>query len=311
MNISDQYKKNLNLNSKNVKNKILHYLYSRVNVDLKHEIISNEKDLDNIRNNEYIICPRFDGTRSWIMFFQLDDIFYAVNFPKHNQRKKMELIIHPIDICVLKEFYNGTIMEGIFFRMDINKYLVIDEVYYLSGQNQLLKSKDDRLDNLSQYITKYTTRTPTYQMYVSKYFQINKKNLRELYDKIKADVKIQEIIFYPKIFGRKIYNYTIIDEDLIDNIIKFAQFILQKTNSPDVYNLLSIKSKNKIGMAYIPTMNSSKTIKRWFKDYKSKELIVKCQLDPDKKKWIPIEVVEKDVDNIDDNEDKDKDIVEI
>lgn len=195
--------KNVDLHSSDVKNKILQYLYKQVNLDLKPEFIASVKDLDNIRDNDYIICPRFNGTRSWIIFFQIGEVYYAVNFPKHSQMKKKDLIIHPIDIGVTKDFYHGTIMEGIFFKMDIHRYLIIDEVYTLAGQNQLLKPKDDRLNDLSQFIAKSIMINPTYNMYVTQFFNINKKNLKELYEKIKADTKIQDIIFYPKTLVKK------------------------------------------------------------------------------------------------------------
>jgi len=300
--------KNANLNSRAVKNKILNYLYtSNINTSLKYEPISNIKDMENIKNNDYIICPRFRGTRSWIIFFRTGDNFYAVNFPKHSKRKREDLQIHPIDISVSKEFYRGTIMEGIYFRIDKKRYLVIDEVYLLAGENQLLKPKDDRLNNLIQYIKTSTNMNPNFFMYVSQYYSVGKKSLKDLYEKIKADPKIQEIIFYPKFYSRKIYSYTIIDSDLVDTIIKLTQFRLQKTKSPDVYNLLSTTTNNKIDIAYVPDMETSKKCKQWFKDNKAKELLVKCQMDMDKKKWIPLELIEDDLDNYSDSDNGDSD----
>jgi hypothetical protein len=296
-----KYSKNENLGSSETKNRILKYLYSSgISLNSKHELISNTKDLDNIKDGDYIICPRFSGTRSWILFFTINDNYYAVNFPKHSQRKKEDLIIHPIEMTVTKKFYRGTIMEGIFYRIDNKKFLVVDEVYLFAGQNQLLKSKDNRLNYLSNYFKSDTSKVNlNYLMYVCQYYTTSKSSLKELYEKIRADPKIQEIIFYPKIYGGKIYNYTIIDDDLIDNVIKFAQFRMQKTASPDVYNLLSVDSNNKIDIAYIPDMETSKKCKQWFKDNKSKELLIKCQMNMDKNKWIPIELIEKDLDIVD------------
>ena len=298
MNKQSEYNKNNNLASIDTKNKILNYLYQRAKLNIKHENIAGEKDLDQIRDNEYIICPRFSGTRSWILFFKSDEIYYAVNFPKHSQQKKKDIQIYPINISVTKDFYHGTIMEGIYFRIDDTRYLVIDEVYMLAGQNQLLKPKDSRLNELTQFITKNTMRNQNFNIFVAQFFQTDKKNLQELYEKIKSDTKIQEIIFYPKIYGRKIYSYTVLDSDLVENIIKYIRFIMQKTDKADVYNLLSSSSGNKIAIAYIPDMETSKRCKQWFKDNKSKkELNVKCQIDTEKNKWIPIELIEEDFEN--------------
>lgn len=295
MNQTSTIIKNHQLGSDNTKNKILRYLYNHVNLNYRQEMIANEKDLDNIRDNDYIICPRFSGSRSWIIFIQFGSYYYAVSFPKHSQRKKEELIIHPIDIIVTKEFYHGTIMEGIYYKNDQIKYLIIDEVYMLAGVDQLLKPKDDRLNNLSQYLRKDTRTKPNYYIYVSQFFYINKKNLIELYHKIKTDAKIQEIIFYPINFGMKIFSYTIINSDLIDNIVKISKFRLQKTASPDVYNLLPLNSNCKIDIAYIPDIKTSKKCKQWFKDKKTKEVLAKCQLHIENNKWIPIELFELDV----------------
>lgn len=285
--------KNLNLNSMNVKNKILQYLYTNTEeLNLKHESITSINDLDNIRDNEYIICPRVCGTRSWILFCYIDDIYYAVSFPKHSQHRKEALKIFSIDIAVAQSFYSGTIMEGIYYKSNNVRYLIVDEVYILAGVTQMLKPKDDRLGNLSNYFKSKTNTNIEYYMYVTQFYAIDKSSLEILYSKIKSDPEIQDIIFYPKMYGLKIYNYTITDTDKIDNIIKFADFCMQKTGSPDVYNLLSCDTQTKIDIAYIPDIKTSKKCKEWFKYAKVKELKVKCQMNMEKKKWVPIEIID-------------------
>lgn len=300
------YQKNINLDSITVKNKILHNLYrNKIKMHDKIQTIIDTESLDQIKNNDYIICPRFAGTRSWIMFLKIDDVHYAVNFPKQNYRKQSELKIHPIDIGVISDFYNGTIMEGIYYKIMDERFLIIDEIYVLSGKNQLIKAKDDRLDDVSKYITENTKQNPKFHMYVCKYYRIIEKNLKELYDKIKGDNKIQDIIFYPKIYGRKIYQYTIIDIDLIDDVIKLGTFKLQKTNVPDVYNIVSLKTEKKIDIAYIPDIETSKKCKEWFKSVKTnkktklKELTVRCKKIYETGKWLPLEIVETVVEDPD------------
>lgn len=288
--------KNAELSTADTKNKILGYLYkSGIKIDTRHESILSMKDMDNIRDGDYVICPRFTGTRSWIIFFSIDESYFAVSFPKHSQRKREEIRIYPIDISVRKNFYRGTIMEGIYFRNGDIKNLIIDEVYILAGENQCFKPKNDRLANLAKHIKTSVSASPNFSISVTQVYSINEKSLKNLYEKIKTEPSIQEIIFYPKTYGLKIYSYTILDTDSIDNIIKITQFNLQKTTSPDVYNLLSLENKTKIGIAYIPDMETSKKCKQWFKDYKKKILLVKCQLHTEKQKWIPMEMVENDL----------------
>ena len=66
-------KKNLDLHQKTVKDKLLRYLYKNVNIDSAHNEILLDRDLDAIKNGEYVICPRLQGVRSWI-----SDIFFPL-----------------------------------------------------------------------------------------------------------------------------------------------------------------------------------------------------------------------------------------
>nr|AEX62654.1 putative mRNA enzyme [Moumouvirus Monve] len=45
-------------------------------------------------------------------------------------------------------------MEGIYFNVDERKFLIVDEVYKLAGQDQMLKPKCDRLEMLTQNFKK-------------------------------------------------------------------------------------------------------------------------------------------------------------
>ncbi|AVL94909.1 hypothetical protein ma523 [Moumouvirus australiensis] len=300
MNNHNQVIKNADLNKRETKNLVLKYLYtSQVDLNLRHEYIKTNDDMNNIRDNDYIICPKFIGTRSWILFFKSESgVYYAVNFPKHSQKKKESIKIFPIELNVSKEYYRGTIMEGIYFNVDDRRFLIVDEVYMLSGQDQMLKPKCDRLEMLTQNFKKNVVANHKFNMYVSQFYRTDKNNLKELYDNIKNDMKIQEIIFYPNTYGRKIYTYTILEMDLHDDIIKYSTMLLEKTSNSDVYNLYTIGSSSKIGIAYIPDIKTSKMCKQWFKDMKTDKLMVKCKLNMEKNKWIPVEIIENEVSDV-------------
>ena len=309
--------KNFNINHPEVKKNILAFLCSKKIPGDKfifEDIISTD-DLDNIRDNNYIICPRLAGTRSWIIFFNIDSAYYAVTFPKRNRiTTNTKFTIYPIEVDVSQDLYRGTIMEGIFYRIDDKKFLVVDEIYFLCGKNQLIKSKDDRLNMLSSCIKNSIRANPNYSIYVSQFFEIEKSSICDLYEKIKksdsnnnsngnsnsnsnsnsngnSNSNITEIIFYPKIYGRTIYKYTLVKNDLDDAVIKITIFQMQKTANPDVYYLIDNDTDKKIDIAYIPDISTSKKCRQWFKDNKVNTLIVKCQMDNIKKKWVPLELV--------------------
>src|SRR5690625_865792 len=123
----DKITKNFNLNTKSVHNKIIKYLHDHVETDMTKPFrnLNSEHDLEKIRKQEYVVVPRFLGVRSWIIIMRDEDNSnncYAVNFPKQNKRSN-EIKIHPIDCAMDGDLYNGTIMEGIYYRSDNVRYL--------------------------------------------------------------------------------------------------------------------------------------------------------------------------------------------
>ena len=291
---SDCPKKNINLNSDGTRRKIFKFLIENT-AKINDSIIpiTSIDNLDQIKNNEYIVCPVLHGTRSWILFFKSNNDYYAVNFPKHHERKRDSIVIHPIDIKVSEDYYLGTIASGVYFNRQNERYIVIDEVYMLCGNSQLFKYKDDRLDNIASSLNTDTIQSQKFHIYVSQYFKISEKGLTDLFHKIKTDPNIRDIVFCPRLSNMQSYSYTIIKSDLVEEVTKLYVFKLQKTNSEDVYNVLDKKTGAKIDIAYIPDIITSKKCKQWFKGKKITELLVKCKFHTDRKKWIPVEICDE------------------
>lgn len=286
-------KKNEDIDSPKIKNKILQYLYSSdFCTDEKIEYLVDERDLGIIRNSEYLLCAGYRGTRSWIIIFHVDEEYYAVNFPKHGKHKQQKIIIYPINIPIAKKFYYGTIMEGIYYYDEINnsKYLYIDDVYMLFGENQLLKSKEDRLKNLSFQLKKHVTQLYNeYIIRVNQHYSFDELSLKKLYDEIKINPNIKELLFFPNNnYGKKKYSYLLSDSDRHDDVMIICNYIMVSTNNPDVYMLYNLETEEKVEIAYIPDISTSRKCKKWYeKKSKNHKLIVKCRLDNIKNKWIP------------------------
>lgn len=286
-------KKNIGLDTESTRNTIFKYL-GKSNLGQSHtyEVINSVKDLDTIREGEYIMCPRFNGTRSWVIFFYDNntDIHYAVNFPKHNIRKRDEITIHPTNVTAATSIYQGTIMEGIYYQEEGVKYIIIDDIYMYAGNDQTLKSRSDRLKLLSNG-SKITSTGGSMYIYACNTYRINKDSIMSLYDLIKTDRRIQEITFFPDNFGKKIFTYAITSADLIERVIHIETFLMQKTSRTDVYEMVIPKTTEKIGIAYIPDIETSKMCKSWFQIHKKKSILVKFQKNSVNDKWTPIEVV--------------------
>ena len=287
-----QTTKNIRLYDPKIQDRIFKYLKSKVTYKPKMLNLTKKSEFDEIKDNDYILCPEYEGVRSWIMFFRMEDCYYAVNFPKYNEGSGKKSAIYPADVMVHKDLYNGTIMEGVYYKSnDGNRYLVIDEIYMYCGQDQLLRSKQDRLEILSKCIKKFEQNFK-FHIYPSLYYKIDKSQLSSLFSNICADEFIRNVIFYPSMIGRNIYRYTIIETDRKEDVVDVSSFIMQKTPNPDVYDLYkSSDSKKKLGIAYISDTAASKKWRAEFKESGKDKLTVKCNYVASKKKWQPIEVI--------------------
>lgn len=306
--MSNTKTKNENLNADNVKNRILQYLYTNVDIGVKHINFTTKDQLDHIKNADYVICPRYSGVRCWVIFMRYKNHRYAVNFPIHSQYKKLNLQvqIYPMEFSVTEDVYAGTIMEGIYFCIDNVRHIIIDEVYLLGGINQLTKLKDYRLSYASEFMKTNILAIPSFRLIMCPVYKTTKEDLTKCYDKLKNNPNIESLTFYPNMYGNKIFTYSIVEADLIQDIICYDVFTMKRSDKPDIYYLDDAESSDspqnhnsnndsdseykKNIIAYIPDINTSKLCKQWFTK-KKKEIRVKCKMDNDNR-WIPVEPLE-------------------
>lgn len=286
--------KNQDISSDATKNFILSHLHKHI--DDVHRPIKNIIDwsvVDNIRDDDYIAYPRHIGTRSWVLFISHDNNYYAVSFPQHNIRKRDNINIYPVDIQASKQLYAGvgTIMEGIYYNENNHKRLIIDNIYYLGGKSQITKTKMDRLNYLRKLIRTKFSFNRNYSLYISRYYTLDRNGLYDLYNTVKSSEYIQEIIFCPSNFDGVSYRYTVLNTDMQDDVVKYCTLNMAKTKSPDVYKLSSLSNGSEVGIAYIPDTKTSKMCKSWY-NKRTKTQTVKCVMDINMDKWIPLELVD-------------------
>lgn len=287
--------KNKDLEKADTRNAILKYLYERVKSMVPIVPIVESNHLDLIKNNKYIICPRINGVRSWLVFFIYKDVYYAVNFPKQNTNKQVKLRIFPIDILINQDAYIGTIMEGIYCCSGDHRHITIDNVYFLRGKNQNMLNHSEKLTLMQDFVSKETTQSDKFTISVSKYYPIQKDSILELFDSIKKETNIGEITFYPEFPNKRtpVFQYTILDTDLQVETIVLSSFKMTRTDKPDVYDLECLSEQMKPDIAYIPDIETSKKCKEWFKGIRGKNatIIVTCKFFSERNKWMPIEKI--------------------
>lgn len=289
------HQKNENLSSTEVKDKIHQYLMQHLpkRIAASKAFTEHEKDtfIEIIKHDDYVVYPRMNGTPVWIVMIKLNDQYYAVNYAKRLNAAQ-DITLHALPIQFKSNLYCGTIMEGIYFRVQTKQIIVIEDVFWLHGETQLLKPKDTRMTYLSSQLGQSVKVNLNYTLHVAQHYKINKNGLINLYESIKCNNMIHSIVFCSRKYGKTSFTYTIENDDLKDDIIHMSTFTMIKTKKPDVFTLIHINGQ-KEGIAYIPTMQVSKMCRQWYDKNNCKELSVICQMDNTKRQWVPKQLAQK------------------
>jgi hypothetical protein len=249
----------------------------------------------------YYVAFNSYGVPTFMMFFKLNDNYYCCIVDRKNTQYRV--IQCKCDISI----YNGTILSGIYQ----NDVFIVYDVIYLCGKNTCSINIHEKLT----YAKKLFNSTNIYfpEMYTCNLLD---KYISKEHASMQSIVKINGLIFIPSIsyHGSRyiiLTNITRINNAIIqvdkrdcttcssDNQkIKF-NFVMEKTEMPDVFNLLllsklkindciTIKLK-KYNIAYIKTINDSHYWANIFEQYK--RIIVACIYDINIGRWIPLKEI--------------------
>lgn len=292
--MSKEILKNINLHDIETINKIFGVLEKKIGYykTVIHQIQSHENILD-IMNSSYSVTSGFSGARCWIMMFIMDNVHYFISFPQKNIKRKDEIKLFAIPNKANPILYKTTIMEGIYFKHSEKKYFAIDNIHYYAGENMYLKTRTEIFNKISKNFQKDIHKLPSHNIVLRDNYSINENNFNSLYEEIQINPHIREIIFWPerKSKTEKIYSYTINDFDKNIEYIESRQMYMIKKNLTDVYELEDYDGK-KMGIAYIPDINTSTMCSKWFKTKKKNKLKVLFHKKQHDDKWIPIHKID-------------------
>lgn len=283
------------LNDYQEKYQIIRYLYDKLEMkNLSYKFIDSEKDLYKLKNNKYYVLPHFSENKYLLVFINIREFDYCVLINKDYLESKInDININNIKIISIKmrvniKTYLGTILDGTLINNDNKNMFVIDNIYYLKGedmQNQKFLSKSK---TMNEYINKYMiddfNMNSIIRPILNKYF--NYDQLNELvYDKMKTSkFPINGIKFVSEL-GGKSYVYTHIQNKQYEKII--GTFLVKKTNIVDVYDLYVDTPKNLIryNIADVPNIKCSRYCQEIFKE--KSECIMDCYYSYKTRRWIP------------------------
>ena len=145
-------------NEKDIKNKIIEYLYNTLNLSkYRYEMLNNIQKLKFLQENEHWVSPNYKGHSYFLIFMSIYNKSYCVII---NRKKlsyhKNQIDLHTTFIVRLlvntnSTMFTGSIFEGKIIQKDNDNYFLIQDCFYLMGKKILdmeMEEKMSHLDNI-------------------------------------------------------------------------------------------------------------------------------------------------------------------
>jgi hypothetical protein len=305
---------------KDIKNQIIDFVYNKLNLKtLNYKIINSVDDLKSLKDNKHYCRPNYKGINSLLICTKINNrcVSCIIKRSDLQYRNSNKINFIKAKVCVDKNIFNNTILEGTL--INYNKEFIINDIYYLNGENLLDQKLGSKCINMDCYLN---AKQKTYDKWATKLTVNERYNIeqtRELCEEIIPKLKLFKfcngITFYPEISKQKlIYVYDLSPKRVEDIEIKQNKLVIEKDNicatfkiksteTTDVYKLYILQKINKnnkkvakhvfYNIAYLPTKESSIFCKKIFESNDNKNIYVKCKYNLNKQKWTPFELDKK------------------
>lgn len=275
---------------------ILDRLYNRINLmNHRYQMMTEKSHIEEVR--EMMVCPHVHGF-NYIMFFTIiDGHFYNLLISKkelrfyRNQNKNEEIKIYRFwaDIANISIYYD-TIFDGKIIKN--GTYIIYDS--YTMCEKDVTKIDIIKKYSMIKSILVDLNRNNPIKIDLSRIYP--SQELLKMVDECDT-YKMNGVVFIPRQSG-KWYLY-VSENELNDykkgitvvkteNTVNESQreFIMKKTDVPDVYELYWEQGMVREGIAAIPNLKTSHYCRELFRSRQSHKIL--CIKSNKFNKWIPI-----------------------
>jgi len=206
------------LKNEKIRKKVIDVLYKMIHLsNFRYKLLETENDLALLKQTKYYISPNYNGTNCLLYFIKINNEYFSFLIDRSTLKYDIRQVdinkirIIPISIRLDRDVYNGTIIDGILLYQPVNgqKVFVINDVYYLCGDNLTKDKMKYKMLNMQTYINNNIVEDPVtndIKLHVS-YI----KPATDILDFAKSDMyelpfkqHIKGVIFYPEISGTKL-----------------------------------------------------------------------------------------------------------
>jgi len=219
----------------NTRQSIINFIYDKLEDlhNFSYNILNNISKLKFLKNNEHLVSPNYKGLNYFIIFTSINNKNYCIAL----DRKKLSYSKSQIDIKTLNIYnlgtknipdalFNGTILDG---KIINNSIFLIQDCYYLMGNNMLNMILNDKINLLDEtIINNLKDNILNFDLKLNKLYTYN--NLEELISNLsKLSYSTNGLIFFPKLSGK---NILFLENN---NLKKNDNQIYKKENDNQIY----------------------------------------------------------------------------
>lgn len=200
-----------------VKQLLIDQLYDKIKINqYKFKLLRNKQDANEIKTNDYIITPNYQGYNYLMVFMKNKGNYYSylvdrktLSFTKDNNVLE-NIKMFQCNIHLDAKIYDGTIFDGIYYFEGREKYFIVNDVYLFRGEDRLHDKIKNKLIEVEEYIKVLKEITDGFKdndikILVNKYYEFNQiREAYEDYTKNKHEIMIRGLVFYPKMSGTKL-----------------------------------------------------------------------------------------------------------
>ncbi len=239
-----------NIKSDETKKYILERLEKlyQIKIVQKHYEKFNDKSLDILAKNPYLICVRTNGNPYYLYLLKHNLVQYCVFIDKKIQQG----YYLPRMIIVQLQFndilFEDTVFEGEMIKSKDNKWFyIINDILSISGKHLLNVNLPNRINRLYDILNNYYTydKYDTFRICVKEYFNYNQLEYLITHHLEKLPYTSRGLYFKPLFLKFKdiLYNF---DDSLIKKVERFKYNSIKKfiTNQDEIKIDNNIKNEN-------------------------------------------------------------------
>ena len=192
-----------------IKQKILDYLYSSLNLSKHRFIILNSNKLEQLKTDEHYVSPSFKGFSYLLLFTVINNnkMCIAIDRRKLSYHKDQvdikTVFMVKLNIMVTDSVYDGTIIDGKLIESNNKFIFLIQDCFYLMGKSVLDMEMNDKMKNIDIILSTHF-KNNNINNFVFKLNKLYKyEDIEELVYTVmpKCSMSTLGIVFYPKKSG--------------------------------------------------------------------------------------------------------------